>query len=88
MVTITFEMKSGREHGTPDRAMWGFSCTVRPQESTEDSPNGLPFALDLYLSLASVCCSLIGKLYNGPTPTSDEEKCKHLMDSELLQRYV
>ena len=85
-VTFTFEMKSGREHSTPDKAMWGVACTVRPQESTEDSPTGLPFVMDLYLSLASVCCSLIGSLYNGPKPTPDETRCKQLTDSELLQR--
>lgn len=85
-MTFTFEMKSGREHSTPDRAMWGFACTVRPQESTEDSPTGLPFIVDLYLSLASVCCCLIGSLYNGPPPTADEEKCRQLTNSELLQR--
>ena len=32
-VTFSFEMRSGREHNTPDRAIWGFSCTVRAQES-------------------------------------------------------
>ena len=30
-VTITFEMRSGREHNTPDKAMWGFLITVRAQ---------------------------------------------------------
>ena len=85
-MTLTFEMKSGREHSTPDRAMWGFACTVRPQESTDDSPGRLPFALDLYLSLVSVCCSLIGQLYDGPRPTPDEAKCQLLTESELLQR--
>lgn len=85
-VTFTFEMKSGREHSTPDKAMWGFACTVRPQESAEDSPTGLSFVTDLYLSLVSVCCSLIGCLYSGPEPTPEEEKCRPLMDSELLQR--
>lgn len=24
-------MRSGREHNTPDKAMWGFACTVRAQ---------------------------------------------------------
>ena len=85
-VTFTFDMKSGREHSTPDRAMWGFACTVRPQESSEEDSNSLPFTVDLYLSLASVCCSLIGGLYEGPVTTRDEEKCRHLMDSELLQQ--
>ena len=23
-VTLSFEMRSGREHNTPDKAMWGF----------------------------------------------------------------
>ena len=32
-VTFSFEMRSGREHNTPDRAIWGFSCSVRAQES-------------------------------------------------------
>ncbi len=85
-MTFTFEMKSGREHTTPDRAMWGLACTVRPQESAEEGPAGLPFITDLHLSLVSVCCSLIGQLYNGPTPTPDEDKCHKIMDSELLQR--
>lgn len=30
-MTFSFEMRSGREHNTPDKAMWGFSCTVRAQ---------------------------------------------------------
>lgn len=33
-VTFSFEMRSGREHNTPDKAMWGFSCTVRAQART------------------------------------------------------
>lgn len=86
VVTLTFDMKSGREHSTPDRAMWGFACTVRPQELSEESSNSLPFTIDIYLSLASVCCSLIGSLYDGPIATREEGKCRHLMDSELLQR--
>lgn len=32
-MTFSFEMRSGREHNTPDKAMWGFSCTVRAQVS-------------------------------------------------------
>lgn len=85
-MTFLFEMKSGREQSTPDKAMWGFACTVRPQESAEDSPSGLPFFLDLYLSLASVCCSLILKQYSGPDLSEDEMACKELLSSELLQR--
>ena len=87
-VTVTFEMKSGREHSTPDKAMWGFSCIVRPQETAEDSSGGLPFLLDLYLSLSSISCSLIGQLFVGAPPTPDETACGSLMESLLLQRSV
>ncbi len=81
-----FEMKSGREHSTPDKAMWGLSCTVRPQETAEDTPLGLPFLQDLYLSISSVSCSLIGQLFDGTPPTDDEKLCRILMKSSLLQR--
>lgn len=39
-MTFSFEMRSGREHNTPDKAMWGFSCTVRAQvhHSTPQTP--------------------------------------------------
>ena len=87
-MTFTFEMKSGREHSTPDRAMWGFACTIRPQEATDDSPTGLPFVTDLYLSLTSVCCSLIGRLFNGPDTNSDERTCQQLLKYDLLQKCV
>ena len=30
-MTFSFEMRSGREHNTPDKAMWGFHVTVRAQ---------------------------------------------------------
>lgn len=88
-MTFAFEMKSGREHSTPDKAMWGFACTVRPQEIADDStPLGLPFLLDIHLSIASVNCLLIGQLFNGAPPTEDELSCKTLMKSSLLQRYM
>ena len=86
-MTITFEMKSGREHSTPDRAMWGFACIVRPQEMAEDGSNGLPFLIDLHLSLSSVSCSLIGQLFSGAPPTKQETSCEQVMESALLQRY-
>lgn len=35
-VTFSFEMRSGREHNTPDKAMWGYLVTVRAQESAEE----------------------------------------------------
>ena len=53
-VLFTFEMKSV-----------GFSCTVWLQEMTDTSPTGLPFLTDMYLSLASMCCSLIGQIHSA-----------------------
>ncbi|XP_014675681.1 PREDICTED: LOW QUALITY PROTEIN: probable E3 ubiquitin-protein ligase HECTD4 [Priapulus caudatus] len=37
-VTFSFEMRSGREHNTPDKAMWGFLVTVRAQSIFETKP--------------------------------------------------
>lgn len=39
-VTFSFEMRSGREHNTPDKAMWGFACTVRAQVLKRDRFHG------------------------------------------------
>ncbi|KPP60610.1 hypothetical protein Z043_121374, partial [Scleropages formosus] len=85
-VTFSFEMRSGREHNTPDKAMWGFSCTVRAQESSEDVSGGLPFLADLALGLSVLACSMLRILYNGPEITREEEACQDLLCSKLLQR--
>ncbi|XP_041336260.1 probable E3 ubiquitin-protein ligase HECTD4, partial [Pyrgilauda ruficollis] len=78
-------MRSGREHNTPDKAMWGFACTVRAQESSEDVSGGLPFLVDLALGLSVLACSMLRILYNGPEITKDEETCQELLRSKLLQ---
>ncbi|XP_030623120.1 LOW QUALITY PROTEIN: probable E3 ubiquitin-protein ligase HECTD4 [Chanos chanos] len=85
-VTFSFEMRSGREHNTPDKAMWGFSCTVRAQECSEDVSCGLPFLADLALGLSVLSCSMLRILYNGPELTPEEEACHNLLCSKLLQR--
>ncbi|XP_048853239.1 probable E3 ubiquitin-protein ligase HECTD4 isoform X2 [Brienomyrus brachyistius] len=86
-VTFSFEMRSGREHNTPDKAMWGFSCTVRAQqESSEDVSGGLPFLADLALGLSVLACSMLRILYNGPDVTREEVACQDLLCSKLLQR--
>ncbi|KAG8597822.1 hypothetical protein GDO81_002399 [Engystomops pustulosus] len=85
-VTFSFEMRSGREHNTPDKAMWGFSCTVRAQESSEDVSGGLPFLVDLALGLSVLACSMLRILYNGPEITKEELTCHDLLRSKLLQR--
>ncbi|XP_054551299.1 probable E3 ubiquitin-protein ligase HECTD4 isoform X4 [Talpa occidentalis] len=87
-VTFSFEMRSGREHNTPDKAMWGFACTVRAQESSEDVSGGLPFLVDLALGLSVLACSMLRILYNGPEITKEEEACQELLRSKLLQREV
>ncbi|XP_029777318.1 probable E3 ubiquitin-protein ligase HECTD4 isoform X2 [Suricata suricatta] len=85
-VTFSFEMRSGREHNTPDKAMWGFACTVRAQESSEDVSGGLPFLVDLALGLSVLACSMLRILYNGPEITKEEDACQELLRSKLLQR--
>uniref|UniRef100_A0A8C5PCF1 HECT domain E3 ubiquitin protein ligase 4 n=1 Tax=Leptobrachium leishanense TaxID=445787 RepID=A0A8C5PCF1_9ANUR len=85
-VTFSFEMRSGREHNTPDKAMWGFCCTVRAQESSEDVSGGLPFLVDLALGLSVLACSMLRILYNGPEITREELTCHDLLRSKLLQR--
>ncbi|XP_077996372.1 putative E3 ubiquitin-protein ligase HECTD4 [Glandiceps talaboti] len=87
-VTFAFEMRSGREHNTPDKAMWGFGCTVRAQESADEASHGLPFLADLALGLSVLGCTMLHLLYQGPEKTSDEEACQHLLKSKLLQRCV
>ncbi|XP_038054835.1 probable E3 ubiquitin-protein ligase HECTD4 isoform X2 [Patiria miniata] len=87
-VTFTFEMRSGREHNTPDKAMWGFACTVRAQESTEDASGGMPFLADLALGLSVLGCTMLRRLYKGPEKSLQEEQSEHLLKSKLLQRCV
>lgn len=85
-MTFSFEMRSGREHNTPDKAMWGFLVTVRAQESAEEVSQGLPFLADLALGLSVLGCCMLQLLYQGPDKTPDEEKCEALLKSRLLQR--
>ncbi|GFO01128.1 HECT domain-containing e3 ubiquitin protein ligase 4 [Plakobranchus ocellatus] len=85
-VTLTFEMRSGREHNTPDKAMWGFSCTIRAQESAEEVTPGLPFLSDLALGLSVLVCTQLAILYHGSPPSADELDCQHLLTSKILQR--
>lgn len=86
-MTFTFEMRSGREHNTPDKACWGFACTVRAQETLDGSEGtGLPFMADLALGLSVLSCSLIQILYDGPALSADEESCQDLFTHRLMQR--
>ncbi|KAK7506010.1 hypothetical protein BaRGS_00002732 [Batillaria attramentaria] len=85
-VTFSFEMRSGREHNTPDKAMWGFLCTVRAQECAEEVSGGLPFLSDLALSLSVLACTMLALLYDGPPISPEESTCQHLLRSKLLQR--
>ncbi|KAL8604631.1 hypothetical protein ACOMHN_013411 [Nucella lapillus] len=87
-VTFSFEMRSGREHNTPDKAMWGFLCTVRAQECAEEVSGGLPFLFDLALSLSVLACTMLALLYDGPEISEDELACQHLLRAKLLQRCV
>ena len=52
-LTATFEMRSGREHNTPDRALWGFRLSVRAEEA--EAPSCIqPATSDIALTLAEV----------------------------------
>ncbi|XP_076346000.1 putative E3 ubiquitin-protein ligase HECTD4 isoform X3 [Tachypleus tridentatus] len=87
-VTFSFEMRSGREHTSPDSAMWGFLVTVRAQESAEEVTGGLPFLADLALGLSVVACTMLQLLYQGEPLSAEDEECKHLLQSTVLQRCV
>ncbi|XP_059171920.1 probable E3 ubiquitin-protein ligase HECTD4 isoform X2 [Physella acuta] len=87
-VTLTFEMRSGREHNTPDKAMWGFACTIRAQESAEEVTPGLPFLSDLALGLSVLLCTQLAQLYHGSPASQDEADCQHLLKSRILQRCI
>eukprot|EP00116_Pleurobrachia_bachei_P004916 sb/3465178/ len=106
-VTFSFEMRSGREHNTPDRAIWGFACTVRAQESAlfsllslfslslslslspgEEDMLGMPVLADTALGLSTLTCHALRVLYNGPPTSKEEQLCRELMESKLLQREI
>ena len=87
-VTFSFEMRSGREHNTPDKAMWGFLVTVRAQESAEEVSQGLPFLADMALGLSVLGCSMLQLLYHGPEKSREEDRCQQLLKSKLLQRWA
>ena len=52
-LTVSFEMRSGREHNTPDRALWGFRLSVQAQEQ-EDTSCIKPFIADIAITLAEL----------------------------------
>ncbi|XP_033101041.1 probable E3 ubiquitin-protein ligase HECTD4 [Anneissia japonica] len=87
-VTFTFEMRSGREHNTPDKALWGFSCMVRAHESSELPSNHLPFVVDIALGLAVLTCTHLHVLYDGPKENQNEKECQHILSSKILQRCI
>lgn len=85
-VTVSFDMRSGRESGTPDHAMWGFGITIRGQEddgSTADM--AFPFMTDLSLTVASWVCQLIRSEYKGPAALPSERTCSSMLRPSLLR---
>ena len=67
-VTLSFEMRSGREHNTPDRALWGFRLSVRAQEA-EDTSCITPATADIALTLAEVISHSLEVLFSIYQPT-------------------
>ena len=53
-VTLNFEMRSGREHNTPDQAVWGFRVCVRPHEEPVESSINKHFLGDIALTLIAL----------------------------------
>ena len=57
-ITLSFEMRSGREHNTPDKAVWGFKASIRAQEQ-EDSSSIKPYMADIALTILNLLfCNL------------------------------
>ena len=57
-ITLSFEMRSGREHNTPDKAVWGFKVSIRAQEQ-EDSSSIKPYVADIALTILNLLfCNL------------------------------
>ena len=52
-VTFSFEMRSGREHNTPDKAVWGFKVNIRAQEQ-EDTTSITPLIADVALTVMTL----------------------------------
>ena len=86
-VTLSFEVRSGREQNVPDRVLWGFRVQVRPLE-TPEIPRHFPFFANLSVILSSLCCRTLALAYDGSNVTDEELECKTLLESPLLQRCV
>jgi len=72
-VTLYFEVKSGRENGTPDHAMWGFAVTIGSSDEAEPASElAPPFLIDLELSVCCWECELLEVFYRGPSATATE----------------
>ena len=46
-------MRSGREHNTPDKAVWGFKVNIRAQEQ-EDTTSIKPLTADVALTVMTL----------------------------------
>ena len=55
-VTIVFEVRSGREHNTPDKAVWGFKINIRAQEQ-EDTTVIKPYMADIAFTALNLMSS-------------------------------
>lgn len=84
-VTVAFEMRSSREQGVPDKALWGFKIYVK----TLNIPPGLSpishFAA-LSLSLEYTTFNMLRVLFQGQSVTAEEQESEVLLRSRLLQQ--
>ena len=62
-VTIVFEVRSGREHNTPDKAVWGFKINIRAQEQ-EDTTVIKPYMADIAFTALNLMSSNLQVRHN------------------------
>ncbi|XP_059095573.1 probable E3 ubiquitin-protein ligase HECTD4 [Tigriopus californicus] len=84
-VTVAFEMRSSREQGVPDKALWGFKIHVK----TLNIPPGVgPIShfSSLSLSLEYTTFNMLRVLFQGQPITAEEQESEVLLRSRLLQQ--
>eukprot|EP00041_Stephanoeca_diplocostata_P039548 m.1635171 g.1635171 ORF g.1635171 m.1635171 type:complete len:4171 (-) comp25420_c1_seq1:3546-16058(-) len=94
-VHFEFEMRSGRENGTPDIAMWGFRVVLRDREAVDESGGVFSFHTNLATSVATWLITLLREAYTAgvrsppppPLTTHEVEHCHELLECDMLQNF-
>ncbi|CAL8117604.1 unnamed protein product [Orchesella dallaii] len=99
-LSYSFEMKSGREHNVPDKALYGFAFTIYPifdcsdlqkpsrNDDVSDPDSLSPIAPGFTTMTALHCIDVIQNisrvLLQGAPPTQDEKKTNILLENRLV----